>query len=57
MILLNLGTLDALDKTWLITRPTTDNLKPYLCNLLVAPMYRKKGYGRKLLKVELNLNT
>ncbi len=26
-----------------------NNLKPYLCNLLVAPEYRRKGLGRKLV--------
>jgi ribosomal protein S18 acetylase RimI-like enzyme len=26
-----------------------NNLKPYLCNLLVAPEYRRKGLGRRLV--------
>ena len=26
------------------------DLRPYICNLLVAPVYRGEGYGRKLVK-------
>lgn len=27
-----------------------DTLRPYLCNLIVAPAYRRLGYGRKLVQ-------
>ena len=32
----------------------SDNLRPYLCNLLVSPLHRKKGFGKKLVRACLD---
>ncbi len=30
---------------------TIDDLEPYLCNLCIAPAYRRRGLGRKLCQI------
>ena len=46
------GTLDAL-KFDDLNKPKKffcpANLEPYICNLLVSPNYRRRGYAKKLL--------
>ena len=45
-------TLDALKPVPYLLRVATygSNLRPYLCNLLVAPYYRRRGLGARLVK-------
>jgi len=49
--------LKALEVWPLVARQTFfghENLRPYLCNLLVSPLHRKKGYGKKLVRACLD---
>ena len=47
------GTMEALTPIPFEKRKTVyenDELKPYICNFLVAPAHRKKGYAKVLIK-------
>ena len=45
------GSLSALQPSTLLSRKKLHkNLEPYICNLLVSPEFRNKGYGSRLLQ-------